>query len=421
MNKYAVMPLSDYTSACDKIREKTETTGTIVSGEWANKVDEVYEAGVEAGKAQGGAGGFSLNGTYILKEPITSEDLIVGGFEEYFPADSVYAYFYDSKINDYIYLPIQWLYSNDAIYDWNTTDGDINHSKTPRDGKWGYYWYNDSTGESGEGLYPDIKGRIIVFTKPTVVSEDFYNLFMATTNGAEENFDEGKQAEYDRFWDAFQENGERTNYANAFYGFYWNKETLRPKYTCKVVGDGGSSMFARCYMKFPPPDPSDLLDMSNIPIDVTEATYCGSMFENARVDNVTLIFGDKIESLYNAFTKGGGGNVAGMHITLLVPNPDCDWNNAFAYHPVKELNLLDGTVIGTDGFNVQWATGLSKENLTSIINALSDSTSELSITISKGAVAEAFRTAGSNHPDGWLSEEWKSLVTTKPFWNIILV
>lgn len=56
MSKYAVMPLSDYDNACDKIREKTETTGTIVSGEWANKVDEVYEAGVEAGKAQGGGG-----------------------------------------------------------------------------------------------------------------------------------------------------------------------------------------------------------------------------------------------------------------------------------------------------------------------------------------------------------------------------
>ena len=226
-------------------------------------IDEVYEAGVEAGKAQSGTGGFSLNGTYILKEPITPEDLIVDYLEEYFPADSVYAYFYDSKINDYVYLPVEWLYYDDGIYDWNTTDGDTTHTKTPRDGKWGYYWYNETSDESGEGLYPDIKGRIIVFTKPTTVSENFYNLFMATTNGAEENFDEGKQAEYDRFWDAYQENGNRTDYRNAFVGYFWNKETLRPKYTCKVV-DGGS-MFSQCYWRTPITDPNDLFDISNMP------------------------------------------------------------------------------------------------------------------------------------------------------------
>lgn len=46
----AVMPLSDYKNACDKIREKTESTDTIKSGDLADKIDEVYEAG----KASGG-------------------------------------------------------------------------------------------------------------------------------------------------------------------------------------------------------------------------------------------------------------------------------------------------------------------------------------------------------------------------------
>lgn len=226
-------------------------------------------------------------------------------------------------------------------------------------------------------------------------------------------YDEGKQAEYDRFWDAYQENGERTDYRNAFIGYYWNKETLRPKYTCKVVGTGGSAMFSHCYWRTPVTDPNDLFDISNIPIDVTEATDCGSMFANAKVDNVRLIFGDKITSLNTAFTKGGGGGIAGMHITLLVPNPNCDWTNAFAYHGVKELNLLDGTVIGTNGFNVQWAIGLSKANLISIINALSKDTSGLSATLSKYAVDKAFETSeGAN--DGSASAEWEALIATKP-------
>ena len=49
MSKKAVMPLNEYVSACDKIREKTETTDLIKSGELPEKIDEVYEAG----KAQG--------------------------------------------------------------------------------------------------------------------------------------------------------------------------------------------------------------------------------------------------------------------------------------------------------------------------------------------------------------------------------
>ena len=108
-----------------------------------------------------------------------------------------------------------------------------------------------------------------------------------------------------------------------------------------------------------------------------------------------------------------------MRITLLVPNPYCDWTNAFAYHPVKELNLLEGTVIGTNGFNVQWATALPKSSITSIINALSDSTSGLSITLPFFAVNTAFDD-GSLPLNGSDSEEWKALIATKPNWTINL-
>jgi hypothetical protein len=44
-------------------------------------------------------------------------------------------------------------------------------------------------------------------------------------------FQEGQQAEYDRFWDEFQENGERASYTYAFYGSNgWTDETYNPKY-----------------------------------------------------------------------------------------------------------------------------------------------------------------------------------------------
>lgn len=47
MNR-AIMPMADYENTCDKIREKTETTDLIKSGELPEKIDEVFEAGKDA-------------------------------------------------------------------------------------------------------------------------------------------------------------------------------------------------------------------------------------------------------------------------------------------------------------------------------------------------------------------------------------
>ena len=49
----AVMPLEDYTSACDRIREKTGTTEAIKSGELKDKIDSVYLSGINKGFVDG--------------------------------------------------------------------------------------------------------------------------------------------------------------------------------------------------------------------------------------------------------------------------------------------------------------------------------------------------------------------------------
>ncbi len=43
-------------------------------------------------------------------------------------------------------------------------------------------------------------------------------------------YEKGKQAEYDRFWDEFQENGNRRFYSYAFSGYGWTNENFKPKY-----------------------------------------------------------------------------------------------------------------------------------------------------------------------------------------------
>lgn len=50
---YVFMPAQHYKDACDKIREKTETTEPIKSGEFAGKVEDVYNEGLAEGIEQG--------------------------------------------------------------------------------------------------------------------------------------------------------------------------------------------------------------------------------------------------------------------------------------------------------------------------------------------------------------------------------
>ena len=42
---FAVMPMADYKGICDKVREKTDSTDIIKSGEIEKKIDAVYEKG----------------------------------------------------------------------------------------------------------------------------------------------------------------------------------------------------------------------------------------------------------------------------------------------------------------------------------------------------------------------------------------
>ncbi len=48
-------------------------------------------------------------------------------------------------------------------------------------------------------------------------------------------YEAGKKAECDRFWDAFQNNGNRTDYANAFSYFNFNDSIYNPKYPLRGV------------------------------------------------------------------------------------------------------------------------------------------------------------------------------------------
>ena len=70
------------------------------------------------------------------------------------------------------------------------------------------------------------------------LDENIPNVYKGVADGVAD----GRQAEYDEFWDAFQQNGNRTDYHFGFAGKGWRDETFKPKYD--IVVRGGDSMFA---------------------------------------------------------------------------------------------------------------------------------------------------------------------------------
>jgi hypothetical protein len=181
-------------------------------------------------------------------------------------------------------------------------------------------------------------------------------------------YEQGKQAEYDRFWDEYQNSGSRQEYNNAFRNSMWNDETYKPKYD--ITGIKG---FAAAYAT------SQITDTK---VSITASTL------NQGFQNCTKLVTIR---------------------TLTLANFNGNFTNAFQNCSALESIIFAG-VIGQNGLNLQWSTKLSHDSIVNIINCLSTATSGLSVTLSKTAVENAFT-----------DEEWTKLEQTRPNWTIVLV
>lgn len=61
-----------------------------------------------------------------------------------------------------------------------------------------------------------------------------------------EVYDKGKQTEYDRFWDSYQNYGKTTSYINSFAGTNWKDEVFKPKYPIitNIAANRTNNMFS---------------------------------------------------------------------------------------------------------------------------------------------------------------------------------
>ena len=105
----------------------------------------------------------------------------------------------------------------------------------------------------------------------------------------------------------------------------------------------------------------------------------------------------------------GARNLVTIEKIIIKTDGSQVFNGAFDTCNSLENLTIEGT-IGQNGLNLQWSTKLSRASIESIANALSSTTSGLSITLSKTAKEAAFT-----------DTEWADLIATKSNWTINLI
>lgn len=226
-----------------------------------------------------------------------------------------------------------------------------------------------------------------------------------TTEAYNQGVKDGKQAEYDAFWDAYLNNGNRANYEHAFCGEIntsnltgWTDENFKPKYPMKPLM--AQNMFYYSHIKKSP-------YLKNIDFSKCEAFI--NCFTYSTVEELGVI--DSGACLAGYPFTGVFSNCKNLHtIEKWIPPRS---NAPFSYPFNQCTALVNITVEGAikQSISFQHSTLLSKASITSIVNALSDTASGMSLTLPLTAVNNAFE----NGRDG---TEWQTLISTKPNWTI---
>lgn len=184
-------------------------------------------------------------------------------------------------------------------------------------------------------------------------------------------YDAGQKAEYDKFWDAFQENGNRISYDNSFSREGWNDITFNPKYSI-IIGSGtydGDAMFYLSTVT----DLNGILERNGVTIDFSLAVRLHGIFQQASVTTVPNIDASSCTSMDRTFY-----NVPSLKsLTILNIREDCKFSHTLSWAYLTDLNIT-GT-IGQNGLNIQWCA-LPVEQLRNIISCLKDYSTDTSGT-----------------------------------------
>ena len=230
----------------------------------------------------------------------------------------------------------------------------------------------------------------------------------------DEVYEAGKQAQYDEFWDAFQQNGSRRDYKYGFAGVGWRNDTLYPKYS--MVVDNANYMFQQCNFSG---SLKERLDECGV-----ELTFKTGSFTSAFVDFGGCTELPLIDLSLSTFPGATFQSMKKLHtLPIILPTAEkVNWNSTFN-SCIALVNLsLTGKIYNRNGnaLNLSWSKKLSKASIENVIECLDTSVTDQYITLSLTAVNNAFETS-TGAADGSTSTEWANLIATRSNWTINLL
>ena len=137
-------------------------------------------------------------------------------------------------------------------------------------------------------------------------------------------------AEYNRFWNAYQLDGKRTNYMYAFAGICWTDNAYNPKYTITHKGTATSNLF----------NANNVITDTKVTIDVS---------------------GGNLQMGFN-------GCVNLKTVPLIICDEDTKWDSAFANCKKLEYIRFDGVIGKSVSFSA--STLLTAESIYNIFSHL---------------------------------------------------
>lgn len=234
-------------------------------------------------------------------------------------------------------------------------------------------------------------------------------------------YDAGKQAEHDAFWDAYQNKGnyEDTSFTSErmFSFARWTDANFYPKYDVKAyAGNNYNAYYFLANTRIS--NLSQRLRDCGVVLDLSKGQNCNEAFawssELTHIPTVSLVSATLIRYIFAGCPKLVEIEKLILPTDRLFDAIDNCFNNDVALQSIT----IEGTIM-QNGFDWKWSTKLNKPSITSIVNALSTTTSGLTVTLSKTAVGNAFATS-AGAADGSTSAEWTALKNTRTNWTIAL-
>ena len=266
--------------------------------------------------------------------------------------------------------------------------------------------------EGNMEVVPKLQSKTATTGEIVTADAGYVGLESVDTNPA---FEAGKKSEYDAFWDAYQNNGERINYNYAFFGDGWTDQSFKPKYDIQIGNaSNGAGNGNKAFMDSRISDIGKTLKDRGVVLDTSRCNNLNQMFQNAKTKTLPAISAESANVLPLTFYVCSYLETIQM---VIVTERNSFDRTFFACGLL--VNLITEGTIGQNGFNVSWSP-LNKASITSIINALSSTTTGLAVTLRLAAVNTAFETT-AGAADGSTSDEWTALIATKPNWTINLI